>query len=75
MLVSDVQCSIHCRMIIIVSHLQLFATIYNNLNYWSGLPFPFSGDLPNPGVEAGSPAFRQILYLLHHQGRWPPLTV
>ena len=24
--------------------------------YWSGLPFPFPGDLPNPGIEAGSPA-------------------
>ena len=24
--------------------------------YWSGLPFPSPGDLPNPGIEAGSPA-------------------
>ena len=24
--------------------------------YWSGLPFPFSGDLPNPGIELASPA-------------------
>ena len=24
--------------------------------YWSGLPFPFPGDLPNPGIEPGSPA-------------------
>ena len=23
---------------------------------WSGLPFPSPGDLPNPGIEAGSPA-------------------
>ena len=23
--------------------------------YWSGLPFPPSGDLPNPGVEPKSP--------------------
>ena len=23
---------------------------------WSGLPFPFPGDLPNPGIEPGSPA-------------------
>ena len=22
--------------------------------YWSGLPFPPSGDLPNPGIEPGS---------------------
>ena len=24
--------------------------------YWSGLPFSFPGDLPNPGVEPMSPA-------------------
>ena len=23
--------------------------------YWSGLPFPFPGDIPNPGIEPGSP--------------------
>ena len=24
--------------------------------YWSGLPFPSSGDLPDPGIKPGSPA-------------------
>ena len=24
--------------------------------YWSGLPFPSPGDLPNLGIEPGSPA-------------------
>ena len=24
--------------------------------YWSGLPFPSPGDLPNPGIESMSPA-------------------
>ena len=23
--------------------------------YWSGLPFPSPGDLPDPGIETGSP--------------------
>ena len=23
--------------------------------YWSGLPFPSTGDLPNPGIEPGFP--------------------
>ena len=23
--------------------------------YWSGLPFPSSGDLPDPGIKPGSP--------------------
>ena len=25
--------------------------------YWSGLPFPSPGDLPDPGIKPGSPAF------------------
>ena len=26
--------------------------------YWSGLPFSPPGDLPNPGIEPGSPALQ-----------------
>ena len=26
--------------------------------YWSELPFPSPGDLPNPGMEPGSPALQ-----------------
>ena len=26
--------------------------------YWSGLPFPSPEDLPNPGIEPGSPALQ-----------------
>ena len=26
--------------------------------YWSGLPFPSPGDLPNPGIEPWSPALQ-----------------
>ena len=26
--------------------------------YWSELPFPPLGELPNPGIEPGSPAFQ-----------------
>ena len=26
--------------------------------YWSGLPFPSPGDLPDPGIEPGSPAWQ-----------------
>ena len=25
--------------------------------YWSGLPFPSPGDLPDPGIKPGSPEF------------------
>ena len=30
---------------------------FSRQEYWSGLPFPFPGDLPNPGIEPWSPAF------------------
>ena len=29
---------------------------FSRQEYWSGLPFPSPGDLPNPGIETGSPA-------------------
>ena len=28
---------------------------FSRPEYWSGLPFPSPGDLPNPGIEPGSP--------------------
>ena len=52
----------------LLSHVQLFATpwtvahqappsmAFSRQEYWSGLPFPSPGDLPNPGMEPGSPA-------------------
>ena len=27
--------------------------------YWSGLPFPSPGDLPNPRIKPGSPALQE----------------
>ena len=29
--------------------------------YWSGLPFPFPEDLPDPGIEPGLPRCMQML--------------
>ena len=34
--------------------------------YWSGLPFPSPGDLPDPRIEPRSPHCRQTLYHLNH---------
>ena len=31
---------------------------FSRQRYWSGLPFPSSGDLPNPGIEPRSPALQ-----------------
>ena len=31
---------------------------FSRQEYWRGLPFPSPGDLPNPGIQPRSPAFR-----------------
>ena len=31
---------------------------FSRQEYWSGLPFPTPGDLPDPGIEPGSPALQ-----------------
>ena len=54
----------------LLSRVQLFVTPwtvayqaplsmgFSRQEYWSGLPFPSPGDLPNPGIEPGSPALQ-----------------
>ena len=31
---------------------------FSRQEQWSGLPFPSPGDVPNPGIEPGSPALQ-----------------
>ena len=31
---------------------------FSGQEYWSGLPFPSPGDLPDPGIEPRSPALQ-----------------
>ena len=40
----------------IVAYQALPSMGFSRQEYWSGLPFPSPGDLPNPGIEPGSPA-------------------
>ena len=54
----------------LLSHVRLFATPsaiayeaplsmeLSRQEYWSGLPFPSPGDLPNPGIEPRSPSLQ-----------------
>ena len=37
--------------------------------YWSGWPFPSPEDLPNPGIEPGSPALQADSLPFELQGR------
>ena len=39
-----------------IAHQAPLSMEFFRQEYCSGLPFPFPGDLPNPGIEPGSPA-------------------
>ena len=39
---------------------------FSRQEYWSGLPFPSPGDLPDPGLNPGLLRCRQMLYHLSH---------
>ena len=39
---------------------------FSRHEYWSGLPFPSPGDLPDPGIKPGLLHCRQILYHLSY---------
>ena len=41
---------------------------FSRQEYWSGLPFPSPGDLPDTGIEPEYLPCRQTLYRLSHQG-------
>ena len=40
------------------AHQALPSMGFSRQEYWSGLPFPSPGDLPDPGIEPESPAWR-----------------
>ena len=50
-----------------VAHQAPLSIEFSRQEYWSGLPFPSPGGLPDPGIEPGSPAL-QVLYRLNHKG-------
>ena len=41
-----------------VAHQAPLSMGFSRQEYWSGLPFPSPGDLPNPGIKPGSPALQ-----------------
>ncbi|CAN0516354.1 unnamed protein product [Rangifer tarandus platyrhynchus] len=41
---------------------------FSRQEYWSGLPFPPPGDLPNPGIEPESPTLQADALILSQQG-------
>ena len=51
-----------------VAHQAPLSMGFSRQEYWSGLPFPSLGDLPDPGVEPMSPALQVGSLPLSHQG-------
>ena len=46
---------------------------FSRQEYWSGLPFPSPGDLPDPGIEPRSPALEaEALCRRHKRYRFDP---
>ena len=75
--------TVQARILSHVIHVQLFVTLwtvahqaplsmgFSRQEYWSGLPFPPPGDLPDPGIEPmipAAPALQVDSLLLSHQG-------
>ena len=42
-----------------IAHQASLSMEFSRQEYWSGLPFPSPGDLPDPGMEPRSPAFQE----------------
>ena len=42
---------------------------FSRQEYWTGLPFPSPGDLPNPGIEPQSPALQADSLLSEPPGK------
>ena len=42
----------------IIAHQASPSMGFSRQEYWSGLPFPSPGDLPNPGIKPRSPALQ-----------------
>ena len=42
---------------------------FSRPEYWSGWPFPSSGDLPNPGIEPRSPSLKADSLPAEPQGK------
>ena len=54
-----------------VAHQVPLSMEFSRQEYWSGLPFPSPGDLPDPGIKPGSPALQAGSLLSEPPGKLP----
>ena len=52
-----------------VARQALLSMGFPRQEYWSGLPFPSPGDLPDPGIEPGSPSLQADSLLSEPPGK------
>ena len=52
-----------------VAHQAPLSMEFSRLEYWSGLPFPSPGDLPDPGIKPTSPAQQADTLLIEPPGK------
>ena len=50
-----------------VAHQAPLSMVFSRQECWSGLPFPTPGDLPDTGIERGSPTLQADSSPLCHQ--------
>ena len=70
-----------------LSHVPLFSTLWTvalqaplstgfpRQEYWSGLPFPFPGDLPDSEIKPGSPALAGRFSIAEPLGWLPDVSL
>ena len=54
-----------------VAHQAPLSMGFSRQEYWSGLPFPSPGDLPDPEIEPGSPTLQADSLLSETPGKPP----
>ena len=52
-----------------VDHKAPLSIGFSRQEYWSGLPFPSPGDLPDPGIESQSPTLQAHSLLSEAPGK------
>ena len=68
-------CPTLCNPMDCIAYQALQSMEFSSQEYWSGLPFPSPGDLPNPGIEPRSPALQADTLPSEPPEKEPKLTI
>ena len=68
-------CSTLCNPMDCVAHQASLSMGFSRQEYWSGLPFSFPQDLPNPGIKPESPALQADFLPFEPSGKPSPVQI